>query len=195
MRTLRLRYGNTNTYLIQGSQGMLLVDTDVAGTLGGLFRALKAENVRVSDLSYVMATHYHPDHAGLLGTLQQRGVPLLILQEQLSAVHFPDAIYQKEKNPEYVPICEAQAKIIPCHESRTFLKRLGIDGEICQTPSHSADSVSVFLEDGTALLGDLEPEEYLAAYEENLPLKRDWETVYGHAPKRLCYAHVNEKMK
>ena len=35
----KLKYGNTNTFLIRGTSGNLLIDTD-----------------------YVLATHYHPDH-------------------------------------------------------------------------------------------------------------------------------------
>ena len=37
---IQLRYGNTNTFLIPGRQGYLLVDTDYAGTLSALYRAI-----------------------------------------------------------------------------------------------------------------------------------------------------------
>ena len=39
--TVKLKYGNTNTYYIPGRGGGLLVDTDYAGTLGAFYRALK----------------------------------------------------------------------------------------------------------------------------------------------------------
>ena len=38
---IRLRYGNTNTYLLTGSGGSLLIDTDYAGTLPAFFREIK----------------------------------------------------------------------------------------------------------------------------------------------------------
>lgn len=37
----KLRYGNTNTFLVQGENGYLLVDTDYAGTMPAFYRAIK----------------------------------------------------------------------------------------------------------------------------------------------------------
>ena len=55
----KLRYGNTNTFFLEGSNGGLLIDTDYAGTLSAFFRAIKAAGITVREISYVMATHYH----------------------------------------------------------------------------------------------------------------------------------------
>ena len=62
----RLRYGNTNTFLIRGKEGNLLVDTDMAGTLPMFYKAIKQNGIRISDITYVLATHDHPDHMGLV---------------------------------------------------------------------------------------------------------------------------------
>jgi ribonuclease/clavin/mitogillin len=40
-------------------------------------------------------------------------------------------------------------------DSRAFLQRLGIEGEIIHTPGHSDDSVSLILDEGIAFTGDL----------------------------------------
>ena len=192
MSVYRLTYGNTNTYLIMGAQGGLLVDTGYAGTLPAFYQALKKEGLQVRDIAYVMATHYHPDHCGLIGELTRQGVQLLLVDGQQEHVHFADGIFARDRLP-YVPVEEAGARVIRCEESRAFLKSLGIDGEIFSTPSHSPDSVSLMLDSGECLVGDLEPYEYLAAYEENEPLRRDWEAVLARHPKRICCAHVNEK--
>ena len=62
----KLKYGNTNTFLVRGEKGYLLVDTDYAGTMQAFYRAIKKHNVKVRDISYVLTTHYHPDHIGLV---------------------------------------------------------------------------------------------------------------------------------
>ena len=49
-----LRYGNTNTYFIRGTEGGILVDTDWAGTLPGFYRALKANQLSMKDIRYVL---------------------------------------------------------------------------------------------------------------------------------------------
>ena len=38
---IRLKYGNTNTFLIPCSVGCLLLDTDYFGTLPAFYRAIK----------------------------------------------------------------------------------------------------------------------------------------------------------
>ena len=191
MRTIVLRYGNTNTYLIKGSSGNLLVDTDMPGTIHAFFKSIKSHDIKVKDISFVMATHYHPDHMGLIGELVKQGVKLLLADVQKDFVHFSDRIFDRDKL-QYVPIDETAAAVISCEESRGFLKRLGISGEIIHTPSHSDDSISLILDNGDCFVGDLEPFEYLGAYEENPKLKKDWERILSFNPKRICYAHAPE---
>ena len=190
----KLKYGNTNTFLIRGERGNLLVDTDYAGTLPGFYRAIKGEGIRISDIDYVLATHYHPDHMGLISELMKQGVRLLLLDTQRPHVHFSDAIFARDKRLHYEPISAETATVLKSAESRAFLGRLGIHGEIVVTPSHSPDSVSLLLDSGECFVGDLEPMEYLDAYEEKAELQRDWERIMGHSPKVIYYAHRPPKL-
>ena len=189
----KLRYGNTNTFYIAGTKGGLLIDTDYAGTLPQFFKAIKTACIDISDISYMLATHYHPDHIGIVRELQKLGVTLLIVDVQHSSVHFADDIFFRDKRLNYKPIDENVAKVISCAESRSFLCSIGISGEIIYTPSHSEDSVSIILDDGNCIVGDLEPVEYLAAYDHNPRLKSDWEQIMSYHPKRILSAHANEK--
>lgn len=191
--TLKLKYGNTNTYFVQGTNGSLLIDTDYAGTLSAFYKALKKNNISASDITYILATHYHPDHIGLVSELVKLGIKLLLLDIQYNYVHFADGIFKREKHLLYEPIDEKNAVIITCKESRDFLADMGIAGEIIPTTSHSKDSISVILDNGECIVGDLEPVEYLNAYEENAALKNDWELVMNYKPKVMYYAHANEK--
>ena len=189
----KIKYGNTNTFFIHGTGGNLLIDTDYAGTLPAFYRAIKQHDIKISDITYVLATHYHPDHIGLVSELMKQGVKLLLLDAQKPYVHFADEIFARDKRLDYEPINEDNAVIVSRKESRRFLDNLGIAGEIVSTPSHSEDSISLFLDNGISFVGDLEPIEYLDAYEENIELKRDWETVMRFNPQIIYYAHANEK--
>ena len=189
----RLKYGNTNTFLVSGSKGYILVDTDYAGTLSAFYKAIKDLNVKTSDISYVLATHYHPDHIGLISELMEYGVKLVLIDTQIQHVHFADEIFSRDKRLEYMPIDESNALCITCGESRAFLKSIGINGEIIPTTSHSDDSVSLVLDSGEIIVGDLEPVEYLYAYDNNDKLRDDWNRVMSYAPKIIYYAHANEK--
>ena len=190
---IRLKYGNTNTFYVSGINGGLLVDTDYAGTLPAFFRALKANHLKLDDISYVLPTHCHPDHIGLAGELQKLGVKLLLIDCQLGSVRFPDEMFGRDNLLRYVPVDEKQARIISCDESRVFLRSIGIDGEIISTPSHSKDSVSIILDCGDCYVGDLEPYEYLEGYVDNPQLQKDWNLILSKDPRRILYAHANEK--
>ena len=187
-----LKYGNTYTFLVKGTAGSLLVDTDYAGTMQGLYHALKAKAIRLDQISCMMATHYHPDHCGLMGQLQEQGIQLLLMDSQEEAVHYPDHIFARERR-DYTPVEPAKAVIISVNESRPFLKRLGIEGEILRTASHSADSVALILDDGNCFVGDLEPREYIEAYGDNSLLAEDWGLIMQHHPTMIHYAHAPER--
>lgn len=184
-----LRYGNTNTVFLESG---LLIDTDYAGTLQRFYHAIKVNGIQVSDIKYVLATHYHPDHMGLISELMRKGAQLLLIDVQREYVHYSDRIFARDGIP-YEPIDERKAVIIPCEDSRKFLNGIGIGGEIISTPSHSPDSISVILDDGCCIVGDLEPIEYLEAYENNQALQADWKRIMSYEPKRIIYAHANEK--
>lgn len=193
MKTMiRLRYGNTNTFLLPCSGGYLLVDTDYAGTLPAFYRAIKQAGVRVSDIAWVLATHYHPDHMGLVPDLMKQGVKLLLVDAQQASVHFSDAVFARDRLP-FEPIDERAATVIRCAESREFLAGIGLSGEIVPTPSHSPDSISLVLDSGECFVGDLQPREYMTD-EENDAVKEDWTRVMGFHPKRFFYAHANESV-
>ena len=190
---IKLRYGNTNTFYIPGADGGLLVDTGWAGTLPQFFKAIKAAGIEMKAITTLLVTHYHPDHMGLAGELQQFGVKLLIVDVQRPFVHASDEIFARDKRLTYRAVDEDAATVISCAESREVLKSLGIDGEILHTPSHSEDSISLLLDDGSCFAGDLEPIAYLAGYDENRALKSDWEQIMTRHPKRILYAHANEQ--
>lgn len=67
----KLKYGNTSTYFVHGVNGGLLIDTDYAGTMQFFYKALKKNGLSITDITYILATHYHPDHIGLVSELQK----------------------------------------------------------------------------------------------------------------------------
>ena len=190
---IRLQYGNTNTFFITADNGGLLVDTGYAETLPLFYKAIKRAALKVKDIRYVLATHYNPDHMGLISELMKQDVKLLLADVQKDFVHYSDSIFERD-GLAHAPIDDAMATVISCKESRSFLHGIGIDGEIIHTPSHSADSISLVLDDGDCIVGDLEPFEYIKAYKDNDALRCDWEHILSFDPKRILYAHRPESL-
>lgn len=193
MQTItKLKYGNTNTFLLHGERGSLLIDTDYAGTLPAFYRAIKERGISLGQITYVLATHYHPDHMGLISSLMGQGVQLVLMENQREAVHFSDAIFVKD-GLAYEPIAEEKALLLPFAKSRAFLQSLGIRGQMLPTCSHSADGVACVLDEGPCFVGDVEPWAYLAAYGDNEALRQDWQRIFRHNPQRICFAHAPER--
>ena len=189
----KLKYGNTNTFYLKGKKGGLLIDTDYAGTLSYFFKEIKLHRIDIKDITYVLATHYHPDHIGLVSELQKLGIKLLVIDVQIDYIHFSDKIFFRDSRLQYKPIDDKFTKIIKYDNSRNFLLEMGIIGEIIHTPSHSIDSISIILDNGKCIVGDLDPINYLSAYSDNESLKNDWKKILDFNPKKIFYAHAKEK--
>ncbi len=188
-----LKYGNTNTFYIENGDKGILIDTDWAGTLTKFFKEIKRNDVVFNNIKFVMATHYHPDHMGLISKLMELGIELIVFDVQRDYIHYSDEIFSRDKNLDYNPIVDNKAIIVTCKESRLFLSQLNINGEIVHTPGHSEDSISLILDEGIAIVGDLDPIDYIGGYENNSELHDSWEHILNFQPKTIYYGHANEK--
>lgn len=124
------------------------------------------KGIKWSDVSLIVITHGHHDHFGSAAYLKERiGAPL--------AVHVADREYLNTGvNPPLHPIglkgavaCavtrmvkspavrKLEADILI--EGEMDLLNYGISGRIIPTPGHTRGSISVFLDGGCAIVGDL----------------------------------------
>lgn len=64
---------NTNTYLLRGDDGYLLIDAGMNNdeSFKGLEKELAEAGVAFSDITRIIVTHSHPDHYGLAGRIQE----------------------------------------------------------------------------------------------------------------------------
>lgn len=185
-----LKYGNTNCYVICGSRGSVLFDTDWAGTYFKFRRALKGAGVPLRSLSYLLISHYHPDHMGIAQEISSAGVPLLVMDVQKAYLHAADPVFAKEQSVRFCPIMDSEVIMISCGQSRDLLAAVGIDGEVMYTPGHSDDSVSLVLDEGAAFVGDLCPLFTVPAYGDRT-LENSWNQLLRRGTDRIFYGHVN----
>jgi len=185
-----LKYGNTNCYLICGSRGSLLFDTDWAGTYYKFCRALKDAGAALESISYLLISHYHPDHMGIAQEISSGGVRLLVMDVQKDYLHASDPVFAKNRSVPFRPVVDSETLTIPCGQSRSLLAAVGIDGEVIHTPGHSADSVSLVLDDGTAFVGDLCPLFTVPAYRDGT-LENSWNEILSRGTDRIFYGHSN----
>jgi glyoxylase-like metal-dependent hydrolase (beta-lactamase superfamily II) len=180
LNIVNVGYDSTNYYVIETERTRLLVDVGFPNTLPKLRHALRRTGVELEAISHLLATHYHPDHAGLAQELKQQGVKLIVLEQQVAAI----PLLGRHMKPEYHyrEISLDDAVTISVAQSRAFLRGIGIDGEILGTPGHSDDSVSLVLDAGMAFTGDLPPP--FMAPDDSGAVERSWAAI------RACNVHT-----
>ena len=186
-----LKYSNTNTYLIRGRKGSLLFDTGWAGTFPKLCRVLGENKLKLQDISYLLISHFHPDHMGIAQEIANSGVTIAVLEVQAGSIHSSDYIFAKEKNSAFVPIDDSSVRVVKVSESRDFLGEIGISGEMIHTPGHSDDSISLWLDKERALfVGDLNPL-YELDMHKGTQIEESWSRLLKLDPKTVYYGHAN----
>ncbi|NTU82147.1 MAG: MBL fold metallo-hydrolase [Chloroflexales bacterium] len=183
LNIVNVGYDSTNYYVIETTTTKLLVDVGFPGTLPKLNHALKRTGIALTAITYLLVSHYHPDHAGLAQELKQQGVKLIVLEPQVAAI--PQLKRYMKPQYHYQEIRLDDNVTISLSQSRAFLRGIGIDGEIISTPGHSDDSVTLVLDAGLAFTGDLPPPKM--ATDETL--QRSWDAIRAHKVRTIYPGH------
>ena len=151
----------SNAYLLKGRRNVL-VDTGSPGDFARLLAALHDHDVAPRDLALILHTHGHGDHAG--STAELRAVTtapvavhladskMLCLGkvDRLRAVRARHWLLRPLIHFSYEPV-EPDLML----EDGMSLAEFGVDGRVVATPGHSRGSVTVALDDGAVIAGDL----------------------------------------
>lgn len=183
--TLTLK--STHFFLIDFGNGKLLVDAGWVDLLPRFNAELKNAGVRYDEIKFVMLTHHHPDHAGLIQTVKRlSGARLLIHENQIP--YLPALADFYKNTPGFEPVVVTKSDLVsPDHAA---LAALGIHGQIVPTPGHSPDSVSLVLDSGLAFIGDLHPPSMVG--EESLAETRaSWQKLAELKADLIYPAHGN----
>jgi glyoxylase-like metal-dependent hydrolase (beta-lactamase superfamily II) len=182
---ITLTINSTHYYLIDLKIGKLLVD---AGWEMSKFTSrLKAYQVQFSDIRFVMFTHHHPDHAGLIQNIKNiSGAKLIIHEKQIPYLENLRAYYDKKGG--YEPILVEKDDLVSPDRAR--LGSVGIYGEILETPGHSEDSISLVLDSGAAFIGDLPLPDY-AAPEKTQITCDSWKNLIARNVQIFYHSHTN----
>ena len=189
MMVTELHYSSTNTYLISGSKGILLFDTGWAGTFRAFCREMGKLGIPVQKISYILISHFHPDHYGIAQEIAEYGPTIAVADVQCEHIHAADAVLMREPEKDFRPIDDRRIRVVSRGSSRSFLQEMGIEGEIIATPGHSEDSISLCLDDGSLFVGDLNPL-YELEMHRGTRIGESWELLLARHPKTIFYGHA-----
>ena len=186
---IELKYSGTNTYLVRGTDGIILFDTGWAGSFPQFCRALGKAGATVQEIRYLFISHFHPDHMGIAQEIADCGVKIVAADVQQASIHDADRVFAKEGNRLYQPIVDEDVRVISCGESRLLLEECGIAGEVVHTPGHSEDSISLCLDEGVFFVGDLNPL-YELELHKGTQIGDSWEKLLVRNPVKVYYGHA-----
>ena len=189
MNIINVGYQSTNYYLLEIKGGKLMVDCGWPGTFTRFAAEFKRKGISPGEVKYILVTHFHPDHAGLVQEFKDLGAKLILMESQVGFVNsFAESF--TEKKVHYTEIKVDDNLVLKFKDSRKFLSDLGIAGEIISTPGHSDDSVTLILDDGFAFTGDLHPQE-MATEEQRAATQKSWDEIHRHKITRVFPGHGN----
>ncbi len=180
-------YRSTHYYAIDINGGKLLIDCGWPDTMPEFLAQLKRKGIAASEIRLILATHFHPDHAGLVDEFKHVGAKLILLENQREALMEQPA--RLHKSPAFIRVSADSNILISTGESRRFMEALGLAGEIIPTPGHSDDSVTLILDEGFAFTGDL-PARFALA-EDDILSRTSWDRIYEHKIRVIYPAHGN----
>ena len=152
------------TAVVHGTGGVALIDPGPTSTLPRLRSTLAHAGIAMSDVTTVLLTHIHLDHAGATGTLvkelpklkvfvHEKGAPHMASPEKLMAS--ATRLYGSEMDRlwgEMRPVPAASMTVLQGGERMTFGNRMF---DVEYTPGHASHHVSYFDRDsGVAFVGD-----------------------------------------
>ncbi len=224
-----IKIGPTNIFLLKSNNGYLLIDTSYSNKYKEFLKKLKNLRISVSEIKYCLLTHFHSDHVGFARKLKEdSGCNFILHKNSVPFVEnggkgdlkllksgkvFTETLFYlymkiNHISQKYPPLGIGKNDTIIKEDDNKTLRKIGIDGEILYTPGHTEGCISVLMDDGRIIAGDLVmnigntfhkdyrpivAEDYNALYKSwNKILKSGAQEIYPSHGKKLS-AHELEK--
>ncbi len=164
-----IRIGLTMCYLVEGNEGLALIDTGIRGNERTILNTINSVGEKPSYLKLVLLTHGHTDHVGNVTALKK-------VTGAKVGIHSLDMPYiTGEKRVRIPDARDIGGKILKArvlfrfflHPMKNFhpdflledgmdLEPLGFPAIVIHTPGHTEGSASIYLKDKRAVfIGDL----------------------------------------
>lgn len=163
----RIPMGKSNSYLIKGKDGFILVDAGMPGKSKNVLKTLNNYNAKFDDIDLIIVTHVHNDHVGSLHDIKKNSNALVL-------VHEKEKNYLKRGYNKFPDGTMAFSKIISSLANNLFLSKdqfepveadiiiddgfdlsdYGVNGRIIHTPGHTEGSISIIIENKFCITGD-----------------------------------------
>lgn len=164
-QVIPINLGMVKAFLIKGEK-YILVDTGMLQSTGKIMDFLLQNKINPQEISLIIITHGHSDHFGGAAKMKAlTGAKVLIhkaeeeylengnsapAQGRILLARVIMKLMSLVKGPKLEGV---KADIVT--EGNFDLRPYGVNGKVLHTPGHSVGSISVLLENGDAVVGDI----------------------------------------
>lgn len=145
------RPGIIATAILHGSPGVALIDPGPSSTLGNLTSSLAEKGIRFGNVSHLLITHIHLDHAGSTGSILEAHPHIEVIVHSRGAPHLADPtkllasagrLYAADMDRLWGDVRPVPAKHLRAVEGGETLSIAGREIKIEYTPGHASHHVS-----------------------------------------------------
>jgi len=187
------RYHNTNCYFLESSidNSLLAIDAGWPCTLYEYQRALKTIGYSFKNIKWAIVTHFHMDHAGLIGEFIKEGITCYAFENQKfnNVTEMERVILKNKEYAAYQKIDMDKLNTMSINVFNNEIKTLGIDGEAIITQGHSPDSITFITKNHEAIIGDLAPINQIM--ENDKESLENWNSIKQKGGKTIYPSHAN----
>ena len=204
-RVRPVKLGHANIYFIETNNGHILVDAGMPRMEDELDGAFKEAGVDPKSVLLIIATHGHLDHIGSIAHAQRMTGGKVLCHRSFSSrlvngeiePAVPRNLLGRVLNLLTGLAGSKYEGIEPdiSMDDEFDLKDYGIAGKIIHTPGHSASSISIILDNGEALVGDMVREEGSGEiglgmfYEDKATVLESLKKVAAYNPRVIYLSH------
>ena len=152
------------TAVLDSPAGCVLIDPGPSSTLAGLDRALQHAGISSNDITTIVLTHIHLDHAGAVGTILRRRPATRVYVHKTGAPHLvdPSKLVASATRLYEDRMAELWGEVVPVPSAALHAldggERIDVGGrrlDVLYTPGHASHHLSYFDSlSGVAFVGD-----------------------------------------
>lgn len=205
-----------NNWIYPIDEGYVLIDTGYENGFAHFKMELAKRQIAPRQIRYIFLTHAHDDHAGFLNEILSECSDAHIVMSDRAlerlcrgqnsfnggcttkvALSFCTLMKLVGKGKHLFPPLrqEYQCRCIQVSEQNHEQMELLLQGKIIDTPGHTADSISLLLNDGSLFCGDAAMNGLPSLHritiwvEDKAAFLQSWETIIALKPKKIYPGH------